>query len=253
MNEEPANISERLASLESDYNALSERVYRIRMDDFKRAVVSDIADVLFDEGEKLAHRGAETMQGFAICRNRKACRDALEDVMHLAADAFYRTGPDSALTLLHEFRENITQEFGCESRECQEYVTKVLNEAIVSMNIASRLQERMESLGAITHNPRSGSLRVDIVETLSALANPHRLRILEALYESEKSFSDLSKVTGLRTGHLQFHLQALQEQGTIRKTPIRGVYAITIPGMTALEGLCEFDTRMGSLLGVKGV
>lgn len=248
MNDEPATLSERLAFLESNFSALSDRFCRIRLDDFKRAVISDIADVLTEEGEKLIHRGATNMEGFAICRSRDGCRHALEDIVRSATDAFYRIGPENALIILHDFRGRLLQNISCESRECQEYVSTVLNEVIVSMHIASRLQERMESLGAVVSSPKPVELSADIVSTLSALANPYRLQILETLYESEKSFSDLSQVTGLRTGHLQFHIQSLQDQDTIRKTSIRGVYAITIAGMTILEGLREFDARMGSLV-----
>ena len=253
MDDEPASVSDRLALLESNYNVLSDRICQVRLDDFKRAVIGDIAEVLSEEGKKLAHRGVVGMGGFAICHNLEACRHGLGEVMDQATDAFYRIGPENALSILNEFREHVMQNSGCESKGCQEYLATVLNEAIVSLNIARRLQERMESIGAIAPNPKPVDLSRDIVSTLSALANPYRLQILESLYESGKSFSDLSQFTGLRTGHLQFHIQSLLEQDTIRKTSIRGLYAITIQGMTVLEGLREFDARMGSLSKTKEV
>jgi len=247
MSEDHTTLSEKLSSLESNINALTDRVCRIRMDDFKRVVIGEIVEVLMEEGERLLERGGATMDGFAICRNRSLCRDALEDVMRMAIDSFYRVGPDSAMLILSEFRDELLQNRGCESRECQEYAGTVLNEAMAALNIAKRLQERMESMGVLNPAIATSELNEDIVETLSLLANPHRLKILESLYESEKCFSDLSGATGLRTGHMQFHIQALQDKGAVRRTPIRGVYAITVSGMTALEGLREFDARLGTL------
>ncbi|MFA7341688.1 MAG: winged helix-turn-helix domain-containing protein [Candidatus Methanomethylophilaceae archaeon] len=253
MSQDDATLSERLSSLETNINALTEKVCRIRMDDFKRAVIGEIVEVLTEEGERLLEKGEATMDSFAICQNRGMCRDAMEDAVRMAIDSFYRVGPDSAIQILTEFRDEILQNRGCESKECQDFAATVLNEAMAALNIARRLQERMESMGVVSISPSHGDLNEDIVDTLSLLANPHRLKILQSLYESEKCFSDLSAATGLRTGHLQFHIQALQEKGAVRRTPIRGVYAITVLGMTALEGLREFDARLGTLRKTEGV
>lgn len=239
--------------MESNINTLTEKVCRIRMDDFKRAVIGEIVEVLTEEGERLMEKGEATMQSFAICQNRGMCRDSMEDAIRMAIDSFYRVGPDSAIQILDEFREDMISNQGCESKECQEFAGTVLNDAMAALNIARRLQERMESMGVVSLSPSHGDLGEGIVDTLSLLANQHRLRILESLYESEKCFSDLSAATGLRTGHLQFHIQALQEKGTVRRTPIRGVYAITVMGMTALEGLREFDARLGTIRKTEGV
>lgn len=74
------------------------------------------------------------------------------------------------------------------------------------------------------------------------LSSPHRVRILKALYQEERSFSDLAGVTGLRGGNLLFHLEKLLETGLISQRKDRGEYSITLWGceaLAALAGLCR--------------
>lgn len=42
------------------------------------------------------------------------------------------------------------------------------------------------------------------------LANVIRIKIFKSLAEEPRSFADLSKLTGLRSGNLLFHLEKLQ-------------------------------------------
>ncbi len=246
MSQDSAMISERLSNLESSMNALSEQVSRVRIDDFKRAVIGEIVEALSEEGKRLMERGS-AMEGFSLCQSRDYCRETIDDTIRMALDSFYRCGPDSAISILSEFEERMAESEECVSPECQQFAINVLKDAQVSFSIARRMQERMESMGAITVEPGSQHLREDLSDILALLSNGHRLKILEALYEAEKCFSDLSEATGLRTGHLQFHIQSLQDKGAVRRTPIRGVYAITVLGMTMMEGVQEFDARLNSL------
>lgn len=55
-----------------------------------------------------------------------------------------------------------------------------------------------------------------LIATLSALANPHRLRVLAALAENGRDYvSRLARVVGISRPLLHLHLQKLEEAGLV--------------------------------------
>ncbi len=57
--------------------------------------------------------------------------------------------------------------------------------------------------------PEDPTLAVKVERMLSPLAHESRVRILQALYESHKSSTELSEATGLKGGNLYHHLRDL--------------------------------------------
>lgn len=72
---------------------------------------------------------------------------------------------------------------------------------------------------------------------LKPLASPVRLRILTSLYQGRRSFSELASETGLKGGHLIFHMNQLVESGFIVQDGRKGDYVITEKGFNILEKL----------------
>jgi predicted transcriptional regulator len=54
-----------------------------------------------------------------------------------------------------------------------------------------------------------------LLQMLSALANPHRLRILAALSERQAYVSELARELGISRPLLHMHLQSLQKAGLV--------------------------------------
>jgi predicted transcriptional regulator len=54
-----------------------------------------------------------------------------------------------------------------------------------------------------------------LLQMLSALANPHRLRILAALRERESYVSELARELGIGRPLLHMHLQTLEKAGLV--------------------------------------
>jgi predicted transcriptional regulator len=52
-----------------------------------------------------------------------------------------------------------------------------------------------------------------------------------------KTFSDISKITGLKAGNLLFHLKKLQDSEMIMQRSDRGDYMITKRGIDVLNGI----------------
>ncbi|MEL4306334.1 winged helix-turn-helix domain-containing protein [Methanococcoides sp. LMO-2] len=77
------------------------------------------------------------------------------------------------------------------------------------------------------------------------LSSSVRIRILKALYEEGKTFTELSKLTELRGGNLLFHLEKLQNKGMIRQRGERGEYQISLQGYEALNAMAELVEKLG--------
>jgi DNA-binding transcriptional ArsR family regulator len=86
-----------------------------------------------------------------------------------------------------------------------------------------------------TQKQELSPLSEDLVkEVLEPLANNLRLQILQALASETKTYSELSKLTGMRGGNLLFHIQKLQNNDFILQRNERGDYMITKKGFNLL-------------------
>ncbi|WP_135610048.1 winged helix-turn-helix domain-containing protein [Methanococcoides sp. AM1] len=77
------------------------------------------------------------------------------------------------------------------------------------------------------------------------LSSAVRVRILKALYDEGRSFTELSKLTELRGGNLLFHLEKLQSKGMIGQRGERGEYRISVQGYEALNSMTELVGKLG--------
>jgi DNA-binding transcriptional ArsR family regulator len=66
---------------------------------------------------------------------------------------------------------------------------------------------------------------------LEPLANSARLKILISTFEGKKSFSKIAQITGLKGGHLLFHIKKLVDAGLIAQEDNKGDYLITHKGV----------------------
>jgi hypothetical protein len=66
---------------------------------------------------------------------------------------------------------------------------------------------------------------------IEPLANPVRFALVKGLCGGSMSYSELSSLTGLKGGHLLFHITRLAEAGLIVKLEASGLYTLTEKGM----------------------
>ncbi|MFP4655872.1 MAG: winged helix-turn-helix domain-containing protein [Methanohalobium sp.] len=76
------------------------------------------------------------------------------------------------------------------------------------------------------------------------VANKQRLTILKSISTDTKSFTQLSRITGLNGGNLLFHLDKLLNAGMIQQRNERGDYIITGKGYTTLKGLHNIQSQI---------
>jgi DNA-binding HxlR family transcriptional regulator len=72
---------------------------------------------------------------------------------------------------------------------------------------------------------------------LEPLANYSRLTILSSVTKGKKSFSELSKITSIKAGHLAFHLRKLVAAKLVVQEATKGDYVITQRGLLLINKL----------------
>ncbi|MBP2172842.1 winged helix-turn-helix domain-containing protein [Methanococcus voltae] len=77
----------------------------------------------------------------------------------------------------------------------------------------------------------------EIYEILEPISNIHRLKIAKSLLYANHSFSELSNITGLKSGNLLFHLQKLQNSGIIFQKFEKGNYYLSKKGEYIIKSL----------------
>lgn len=77
----------------------------------------------------------------------------------------------------------------------------------------------------------------EAVRLVVPLAHIDRVKILKALVESGKYFTELLEKTGLSHSPLYFHLNILQKANYVKQEYARGRYLVTPLGVKALEFL----------------
>jgi DNA-binding transcriptional ArsR family regulator len=239
-------IVKRLEGLESELSALNDTLLTIRYDDYRRTVVAEINEVLAEYNEQLMEPKIGLMDNFMACSRREYCKNSITRVIEEANIAYLKFGTHEAIEVLEALRSHMASENGCHE-DCGLYVRRVLEDTATIYQLSDKIRDRLERVAL--EKVSSGRVPMDmdpedVSNLISPLSNSHRLAILSKLYDGEMAFSDLSSSTGLKTGHLQFHIKALMEQGYLRKAKKRGSYCISLRGLIAIDALKDLDRKL---------
>lgn len=85
---------------------------------------------------------------------------------------------------------------------------------------------------------------VVVREIFEPIGNVQRFQMLKSLGTGTRSFSDLSRLTGLRAGNLLFHIRKLTESGMVLQRRERGDYIITDRGYQTLLGVAALYEKL---------
>lgn len=125
---------------------------------------------------------------------------------------------------------------GCKDEKCLRNaveVFKILERLIESSE--RRFSLRKELIRGINYEELEEK---EMAEKISAISNAVRIKILKALAVGGKSYAELERFTGIRGGHLQFHLKNLIKAGYATRG-LRGDYVITAEGLKILKLISE--------------
>ena len=118
-------------------------------------------------------------------------------------------------------------------------------------NVLEKLKREKRTFHTIASMEKSWinkkSIKPDVsflAESLEPIANKKRLSILFGLKNGKKSFTELSQITGLKGGHLIFHIKKLLKVKFIAQEGKKGDYFITQSGINALERIPTINAKV---------
>jgi len=195
---------------------------------------------------------ADTKENLAIgldssCGNGDSCKSAFSGLLQemallLLEDRINEVSLAEFRQRFEDLKEMAVFE-NCDN--CLENATRIFEkqvDLIRSFSISS--VEEQYSLVSVDIENISDDIVSQICEPL---ANKQRLCILRLLNSSIRSFSDISKGTGLRGGNLLFHIQKLLDTDMITQRSERGDYMITRKGHMTLKGMAELFEKLSKI------
>ncbi|SFM28583.1 winged helix-turn-helix domain-containing protein [Methanolobus profundi] len=240
--EEFRNLRSEIISLKKDVNRVLERSSHQQMDAVFMEMKGDISRpflnyMLEDTKETINERFCTE------CDKKDPCKSAFSDLLH-----------EMALLLLEDqvtedamdhFRERFDELKGfavtdnCDG--CVASASRIFHKQMDLIRSFSMSKEDLRTGNDLNIADISDGVVTDVCEPL---ANKQRLAIMRSLHSDTRSFSELSKITGLRGGNLLFHIQKLLDTGMILQRTERGDYMITKKGHLTLKGMAELYAKL---------
>jgi DNA-binding transcriptional ArsR family regulator/DNA-binding transcriptional MerR regulator len=244
---EEAVISE-LRSLRTDLDIYSDRVVRLRLEDFRGMFIEQMREILAQEGRQAFDRDLSSVQREATCELRTPCQKQLSEMMEAVISRLQKDDQKGAMELLEGTSKLICGESTpCEDSECSRNVAETMRsvKAILSVYfiLRSRLAIGPEDLMLNSTRPVEQD-PVEMERAIGPLSNARRIRILRMLRESGRTLTEIGRGLGMKTGHLQFHMRSLTEAGYVSVDRRSRLYSLTDKGEMALKGMGELMDRL---------
>ncbi|AFV25244.1 ArsR family transcriptional regulator [Methanolobus psychrophilus R15] len=236
------HYSEELAGIKADISSLSQVVARvveqandqqlnIMFSELKNDISKPLINYMIQDS-----KNALSSKMCTDCDKKEICRAAFEKLLQETALLLMDNQVGEEMIEQYEKRFEELRELAttgnCDS--CTSHASEVFRkqlDLIRSLNVSGK--NKSERLA-----PGISELPDEVVSYIcEPLANKQRLLMLRALSTGSKSFSELSRVTGLRGGNLLFHLQKLTDSKIVSQRNERGDYFLTQRGYTILHGL----------------
>jgi len=237
------SIKEEVTTLRNEFSRFLQRANQQHIEgmlgEMRKSFMKPMVDYLCEDANDRMHS-----QMVRDCGMREFCEKTFRDMLQETAGLVGRGRIEAETVKLYRDRlEELKKE--AKTPNC----SKCFSEAT---NLFEKQVKLMRSL-QIYEEKEEGAKRADISEIepdrlvseiCEPVANKQRLLMLKMLSGENKTFSELSKLTGLRGGNLLFHLQKLLETGMILQRSERGDYIITRKGYSTLQGLSRIYSEI---------
>jgi len=242
--EELHSIKEEVTSLRNDFSRFLQRASQQHIDgmlaEMRKGFMKPMVDYLCEDAD-------ERMQSQMTrdCGMRELCETTFREFLQETAGLVGRPRVDAGTVRMYrEKLENLKKEAKTpQCSRCFSEANSLLEKQVKLMRSLQIYEDREEKdekgdISAI----EPGKI---VSEVCEPVANRQRLLMLKALSGESKTFSELSKLTGLRGGNLLFHLQKLLDTGMVLQRNERGDYIITRKGYSTLQGLSRIYSEIG--------
>ncbi|WP_440955906.1 winged helix-turn-helix domain-containing protein [Methanosarcina sp. Mfa9] len=242
--EELHSIKEEVASLRNEFSRFLQRANQqhieVMLTEMRKNFMKPMVDYICEDANERMHDNMTR-----DCGMREFCETAFRDFMQETAGLIGRGKVDSETVKQYRSRlEELRKEAKTpQCSKCFSEATSLFEKQVKLMRSLQIYEDRGEEAekGNISEMPPEKL----VSEICEPIANKQRLLMLKALSGESKTFSELSKLTGLRGGNLLFHLQKLLDTGMILQRSERGDYIITRKGYSTLQGLSRIYSEVG--------
>jgi DNA-binding transcriptional ArsR family regulator len=241
--EELHSIREEVTSLRNEFSRFLQRTNQQHIEgmieEMRKSFMKPMVDYLCEDASERMHTRMT-----AECGMRDFCETAFRELLQETAGVVGKGSVEAETIKLYRNRlEKLKKEektSGCS--KCFSEATNIFEKQIKLMRSLQIYDDREEEDKKIDISEIEPEKLVS--EVCEPVANRQRLLMLKALSGESKTFSELSKLTGLRGGNLLFHLQKLLETGMVLQRNERGDYIITRKGYSTLQGLSRIYSEI---------
>ena len=241
--EELHSIKEEVTTLRSEFSRFLQRANQQHIEgmlgEMRKSFMKPMVDYLCEDANDRMHS-----QMVRDCGMRDFCEKTFRDLLQETAGLVGRGRIEAETVKLYRDRlEELKKEAKTPNcSKCFSEATNLFEKQVKLMRSLQIYEEREE--GAKTADISEIEPDRLVSEICEPVANRQRLVMLKALSGESKTFSELSKLTGLRGGNLLFHLQKLLETGMVLQRSERGDYIITRKGYSTLQGLSRIYSEI---------
>ncbi|KKH37886.1 winged helix-turn-helix domain-containing protein [Methanosarcina mazei] len=242
--EELHSIKEEVTSLRNDFSRFLQRANQQHIDEMlaemRKNFMKPMVDYLCEDANERMHS-----QMTRNCGKRELCEVTFKELLQETAGLVVRPKIEAATIKMYRDKlEELKKE--AKSPLCSRCFSEAgtLFEKQVKLMRSLQIYEDREDMDEKGDISAIEPEKI-VSEVCEPVANRQRLLMLKALSGENKTFSELSKLTGLRGGNLLFHLQKLLDTGMVLQRSERGDYIITRKGYSTLQGLSRIYSEIG--------
>jgi len=241
--EELHSIKEEVTSLRNEFSRFLQRANQQHIEgmigEMRKSVMKPVVDYLCEDASDRMHTRMT-----ADCRMRDFCETAFREFLQETAGLVGRGRIEAETIKLYRSRLDELKKDAKTSNcsRCFSETTNLFEKQVKLMRSLQIYEEKDEKDTEIDISEIEPEKLV--TEVCEPVANRQRLLMLKALSGESKTFSELSRLTGLRGGNLLFHLQKLLETGMVLQRNERGDYIITRKGYSTLQGLSRIYSEI---------
>ena len=241
--EELHSIREEVVSLRNEFSRFLQRANQQHIDrmlaEMRKDFMKPMVDYLCEDANEKMHN-----QMTRNCKTRELCETAFKDILQETAGLVGKGRVEVGTVRMYRDRlEELKKE--AKTPQCSRCFSEANNLFDKQVKLMRSLQiyedrDEKDEKGDIS------AIEPDriVSEVCEPIANKQRLLMLKALSGESKTFSELSKLTGLRGGNLLFHLQKLLDTEMVLQRSERGDYIITRKGYSTLRGLSRIYSEI---------
>jgi DNA-binding HxlR family transcriptional regulator len=229
-------LKKEVSGLRDELRTMSDAIVSERLRSVERAVVQSHLEIYSTETEDLLKDAARNCLDEG-CRKRQDCEERFIDSINILSSVCKEKEVKEVFSNidseLYRIEGVLERNRGKPCERCYDNLKELLTRQRENIRRITRFEPRRTDI--------LDKFKIDaswvVEEVLKPLSHPIRLEILASLRRGGAGFKELSESTGIKGGHLIFHLDQLMSSSLIGQDGRKGNYVITSKGVEVMDRL----------------